>query len=394
MLANSCEWFETNVAVARLGAQLVPVNWHLRRDELAWILEDSDARVLVTGTELAAEAEAAVAARPGCHVLRVGDDYDAAIAVADPDPEAAAASGFAPAIVLYTSGTTGRPKGVVHEQASTARSRQTHVDLWGFTRDDVHLLVGPAYHGAPWSYAVTHLALGATVVVMRRWDAREFLRLVEQHRVTNTFLVPTHFSRLLELPEPERSGTRPLVAAARAPRRRRLPDRREGTDRRVLRAGRGVGVLRVQRGRTGQPDRPGGVACASRERRPPVRRRARRDPRRRRHRATGGRDGLDPRRPRARRPFPLPQQPGRDGRSDRGDALRPRRHRRRPRTPRRRRLPLRHRPVGRAGRARRCQRVPARSRGRAARRTRPSSTARHSVCPTPCTASDSSPWSS
>ena len=180
MLPNSCEWFETNVAVARLGAQLVPVNWHLRRDELAWILEDSDARVLVTGTELATEAEAAVAALPGCHVLRVGDDYEAAIAAAQPDPEAAAAAGIAPGVVLYTSGTTGRPKGVVHEQATTARSRQTHVDLWGFTRDDVHLLVGPAYHGAPWSYAVTHLALGATVVVMPRWDAREFLRLVER----------------------------------------------------------------------------------------------------------------------------------------------------------------------------------------------------------------------
>jgi long-chain acyl-CoA synthetase len=204
MLPNSCEWFETNVAVARLGAQLVPVNWHLRRDELAWILEDSDARVLVTGTELVTEAEAAVAALPGCHVLRVGDDYEAAIAAAQPDPEAAAAAGVAPGVVLYTSGTTGRPKGVVHEQATTARSRQTHVDLWGFTRDDVHLLVGPAYHGAPWSYAVTHLALGATVVVMPRWDAREFLRLVDAHRVTNTFLVPTHFARLLEVPEPER----------------------------------------------------------------------------------------------------------------------------------------------------------------------------------------------
>jgi long-chain acyl-CoA synthetase len=72
-------------------------------------------------------------------------------------------------------------------------------DLWGYNADDVHLLVGPAYHGAPWSMAFTHLTLGATVVVLPRWNAAAFLDLVGRYRVTNTFVVPTHFSRLLEL---------------------------------------------------------------------------------------------------------------------------------------------------------------------------------------------------
>lgn len=197
MLPNGAEWFEVNLAVARLGAQLVPVNWHLRLAELAWILADSDARVLVTAPELAASVPNPGAG--GFETIWLGAGYENLLAAADPIPDSATGS-IAPALVLYTSGTTGRPKGVVHEQDTTARSRTTHVDLWGFTPDDVHFLAGPAYHGAPWSYAVTHLALGATVVTTRRWDAAEFLARVEQHRVTNTFVVPTHLARLIQLP--------------------------------------------------------------------------------------------------------------------------------------------------------------------------------------------------
>jgi long-chain acyl-CoA synthetase len=200
MLPNSIEWFEATVAIARLGAQLVPVNWHLKPDELAWILSDSDARVLLTHVDLIDVAAAAAGAVPACSLLVVGDDFEAALAAEPAEPLAGAGSP-APSIVLYTSGTTGRPKGVMHERDTTTRSRTVLSDLWGFNAADVHLLVGPAYHGAPWSMAFTHLTLGATLVVLRRWNAREFVDLVARHRVTNTFLVPTHFSRLLDLPD-------------------------------------------------------------------------------------------------------------------------------------------------------------------------------------------------
>lgn len=200
MLPNSIEWFEATVAIARLGAQLVPVNWHLKQDELAWILTDSDARALLTHTDLRAEADAALATVSGCFALWVGDggDFETALAAEPPEPLAGAGSP-APSMVLYTSGTTGRPKGVVHERDTTTRSRTVLSDLWGWTADDVHLLVGPAYHGAPWSMAFTHLTLGATLVVLPRWNALDFLALIARHRVTNTFMVPTHFSRLFEL---------------------------------------------------------------------------------------------------------------------------------------------------------------------------------------------------
>jgi long-chain acyl-CoA synthetase len=204
MLPNGAEWFETHVAAARLGAALVPVNWHLRGDELAWILADSDTRVLVTHRDLAGPAHAALARAPACAALWVGGDYETRLAEQPPRPVESTAA--APGLVLYTSGTTGRPKGVVHEQTTTDRSRRAHVDLWGFTPDDVHALAAPAYHGAPWSYAATHLALGATVVALEAWDAAAFLRLVARHRVTNTFLVPTHLARLLQLPDETRAA--------------------------------------------------------------------------------------------------------------------------------------------------------------------------------------------
>jgi long-chain acyl-CoA synthetase len=200
VLPNSIEWFEATVAIARLGAQLVPVNWHLKPDELAWILSDSDARALLTHVDLADIASTAIAEVPACSLLVVGDDFEAALAAEPAEPLAGAGSP-APSIVLYTSGTTGRPKGVMHERDTTTRSRTVLSDLWGFNADDVHLLVGPAYHGAPWSMAFTHLTLGATLVVLPRWNAHNFLDVVARHRVTNTFMVPTHFSRLFELPD-------------------------------------------------------------------------------------------------------------------------------------------------------------------------------------------------
>ncbi|HKN40448.1 MAG TPA: AMP-binding protein, partial [Acidimicrobiia bacterium] len=93
------------------------------------------------------------------------------------------------------------------------------VALWRWTADDVHLLCGPAYHAGPCGWTHTALYIGATTVIVPAWDAREWLRLVERHRVTRAFMVPAHFIRLLEVPEEERksfdlSSLRLLVHAA------------------------------------------------------------------------------------------------------------------------------------------------------------------------------------
>jgi long-chain acyl-CoA synthetase len=109
--------------------------------------------------------------------------------------------------MAYTSGTTGRPKGVAIGE-DDFRRRAAGVaasgERWGLGPDEVHLLVGPLYHSGPQFWSQMHLAVGATVVVMPKWDAREALALIERWRVTNTHMVPANFTRILEVPSDER----------------------------------------------------------------------------------------------------------------------------------------------------------------------------------------------
>ncbi|MCU1457428.1 MAG: AMP-dependent synthetase and ligase [Actinomycetia bacterium] len=206
MLPNSIELFEANRAAAHGKFPLVPVNWHLMPDEIAWILADSEAKVLIADRELAAQVEPAAARVPGCTVLWTGPDYERRLGGTSP-LGAVPAPTVVPTLMLYTSGTTGRPKGVVHEHLRARSGASENVAAYGLVPDDVHLLAAPAYHGAPWSLASAHLVAGASVVIMRRWDTLGWLRLVREHGVTTTFAVPLHFVRLLDVPESQRPAS-------------------------------------------------------------------------------------------------------------------------------------------------------------------------------------------
>jgi long-chain acyl-CoA synthetase len=205
MVPNGFEFFEVAAAACRVEARFLPVNWHLKSDELGWILADSGAQVLVAHTSLREFVQPALAQAPHCSVLLVGDDYEQVITDASPWPEP---GWSAPAFMFYTSGTTGRPKGVVHAGLDPDRmtlAQQGLVAMWGFRSDDVHLLAGPAYHAGPGGYAFTSLFSGATVAILPSWDARDALALIERARATTTFMTPAHFIRLLEVPDDERA---------------------------------------------------------------------------------------------------------------------------------------------------------------------------------------------
>jgi long-chain acyl-CoA synthetase len=210
MLPNSIEFFEAWAAANKLGASVVLVNWHLKTDELAYILGDSGARLLIAHADLAEHFGPALDATPDAAALVVGDNgpdgYEAAIAAVPEDAPSLELVGLG-APVFYTSGTTGRPKGVLHgrpDPSTTSRNMEGQIALWSWTADDVYICSGPAYHAGPGGWTMAALYIGAPTVILPMFDAREWLHLVEAHRVTCSFMVPAHFIRILEVPEGER----------------------------------------------------------------------------------------------------------------------------------------------------------------------------------------------
>jgi long-chain acyl-CoA synthetase len=201
---NRPEFVEVAAATQRAGLRLTTVNWHLTGDEAGYIVADSEARVLVADAALADIAVGAIAQAQDCPVrLAVGGaiegfrPYEDELAAEDPadidDPSTGST-------MLYTSGTTGRPKGVYRREA--APSATAALNLFGYRPgEDRHLTTGPLYHAAPLAFSLlVPLTYGVGVVLMDQWDAEEALRLIEQHRITHTHMVPIMFHRLLSLP--------------------------------------------------------------------------------------------------------------------------------------------------------------------------------------------------
>ncbi|MFT5200962.1 MAG: long-chain acyl-CoA synthetase [Candidatus Aldehydirespiratoraceae bacterium] len=216
MMGNRREIYEVLLAAAHTGFTVVPVNWHWVADELAYVIDDSGARALIVDERFVEIAEVALAdersntiefsavAGPGSL-----DAYEDLVASGSDEPLEEQLLGGP---MFYTSGTTGRPKGVrgmlsggqgIPSEifALICSSMDAYVPASGTT-----LLAGPAYHSAQWAFSFMPLVNGSTVVMRHKYDAAETLRLIDEYEVTNVHLVPTQFKRMLDLDEAVRSS--------------------------------------------------------------------------------------------------------------------------------------------------------------------------------------------
>ena len=206
VLDNRLEMFDALWGAMVSGLYVTPVNWHLAHDEVAYIVDDCGASALVVAADV---TDAVAGIGDGARALRltVGrqlpgfDDFDAVLAAQPVEPIADEAEG---SWMFYSSGTTGRPKGIKPPTIGAPLGGPNGFSmlvggLFGIGEVSTYLCPAPLYHSAPAGWSTTSQRLGATVVFMHSFDAEACLAAIEQHRVTHVQFVPTHLVRILKL---------------------------------------------------------------------------------------------------------------------------------------------------------------------------------------------------
>ncbi|WP_433218271.1 AMP-binding protein [Dactylosporangium sp. CS-047395] len=215
LMENNPRLLESEAAAERSGLYYTCINHYLSADEAAYIINDSAARIVVTSAAKLDLARQLPARCPGVErwLMADADDppapfesYDRAVADQPAGPIADEQQGTA---MLYSSGTTGRPKGIYHplavaHPAEEPLGSRIQSKRWGLDESSVYLSPAPLYHSAPQGSVSMMLRAGGTSVIMESFDAERYLDLVAEHRITHSQLVPTMFSRLLKLPEERR----------------------------------------------------------------------------------------------------------------------------------------------------------------------------------------------
>ena len=210
MCSNRPEFVEVYAAILRGGYRLTSINWHLQVDEAAYIVENCEAKAFIADVVIG-DVAAEVGRRVGGSIAKLAiggaidgfDSYDATLEeqsgqnIEDPS--------FG-GTMLYTSGTTGRPKGVYRARGTQVTQTPTVTTTASRkpmkSGSSMCLCTGPLYHAAPFAYNLAQpINYGVGVVLMGKWDPEHTLQLIEQHKITHTHLVATMFHRLLALPE-------------------------------------------------------------------------------------------------------------------------------------------------------------------------------------------------
>jgi len=225
LMRNDFAFFEATRGAFLLGATTVPMNWHMSVDEIAYVLDDCDAKVLIAHSDLLTESVLALC--NGREVIAVetppeiADAYNIEprhcvapravpewyqwISSFDPWSEEPRAMSNP---MFYTSGTTGMPKGVLRKPVApevAARAMARSAAAWGLNNGTVRsVMTGPLYHSAPNAYGMGVVRGGGLLVLQSRFDALDMLAMIERYKITHLHMVPTMFVRLLKLSEQQR----------------------------------------------------------------------------------------------------------------------------------------------------------------------------------------------
>ena len=210
-MENKLAYFELAWAAFRSGLWITPVNRYLTAEEAGYIIDDCDAKACVSSIRLGEVASDVPQYAPNCSIWLMADGvvegFESYEATRDKAPAEPLEKQPLGAFMFYSSGTTGRPKGIVRELPDTmidaGEGSVVHgalqSALWGCDEESTYLSPAPLYHSAPVSFSMAILTLGGHVVVLPRFDAADALAAIEKHRVTHSQWVPTMFTRMLKL---------------------------------------------------------------------------------------------------------------------------------------------------------------------------------------------------
>ena len=205
---NSLEVVVIVAAARKVGATAVPLNYRLSPAEAAYVIDNSDATVVMFDLDQLDQLAPARGDCPKvahwlmfrCTAAQVPDWAEHVETMAQGQPtDALGVESGGGATMIYTSGTTGKPKGALRKGGVSQANALALFQKIGYQPDDVYLTTGPLYHSGPLGFMAFPQLAGGCVVVMRKFDPREWLRLVETHRVTTTFSAPTPVRRILDL---------------------------------------------------------------------------------------------------------------------------------------------------------------------------------------------------
>ncbi len=215
LMENNPFFLEICQAAQRSGLLYTAISTHLATPEVEYIVNDCGARALFTSSlqgdvasQIGGRLPNVIAKLMVKGVVEGYESYEDRVASYPKEPIADEMGGDA---MLYSSGTTGRPKGVALKFEAMPYGEvldvvKTLITLYGLNADTVYLCPAPLYHAAPLRFVMTTIHVGGTVVIMEKFDALQSLALIERYRVTHSQWVPTMFIRMLKLPEEERRG--------------------------------------------------------------------------------------------------------------------------------------------------------------------------------------------